>query len=362
MNLILFNLKTDADDPILGFTTTWINSLAKHFENIDVITMQKGKVLVADNVSVYSVGKEKGYSKARRVLEFYRQLLCILNAKKIDACFSHMIHNFTILAAPILKAKKIPIVTWYAHPKNTWVLKLAHFLSYRMVTSLIDAYPYRRDKLNVIGQSIDMDMFSPNTTSSVSLTMILCVGRLSPVKDHPTLLKAASILKKRLKKTFSVVIVGGPGSKVDVTYINRLKKMVEELDVVDIVRFIPPVSLIQLPPLYNECTVHVNMSPLGFGDKVALESMACGKPCVAANEGFRNTFGKYADNLLFKFGDPYSLSQCLWKILSMKEENRRNIGTYLRDQVAIMHNKDDLGKKLKDVFAHYNIDKNKNRF
>jgi len=29
-NLLLFNLKTDADDDILGFTTDWINALAPH--------------------------------------------------------------------------------------------------------------------------------------------------------------------------------------------------------------------------------------------------------------------------------------------------------------------------------------------
>ncbi len=78
MNLLLFNLATDADDPILGFTTGWINRLAPHYEHIDVITMRVGRLAVAPNVRVYSVGKERGYGEARRALEFYRLLIGLL--------------------------------------------------------------------------------------------------------------------------------------------------------------------------------------------------------------------------------------------------------------------------------------------
>jgi hypothetical protein len=122
MRLLLFNLATDADDPILGFTTRWIQALAKQVEFTHVITMRAGKIEVPENVRVYSVGKEKGYSEPRRVVEFYRHLFHILREDRIDACFSHMIPIFTVLAAPVLKVKKIPIVTWYAHPSLTWVL------------------------------------------------------------------------------------------------------------------------------------------------------------------------------------------------------------------------------------------------
>jgi len=40
VNLLLFNLATDADDPILGFTTGWLNRLAAHYTQVDVITMR----------------------------------------------------------------------------------------------------------------------------------------------------------------------------------------------------------------------------------------------------------------------------------------------------------------------------------
>ena len=62
IRLLWFNLATDADDPILGFTTSWIRAVAERIEFLHVITMRAGRVDVPGNVRVYSVGKEKNYS------------------------------------------------------------------------------------------------------------------------------------------------------------------------------------------------------------------------------------------------------------------------------------------------------------
>ena len=70
--LLLFNLATDADDVALGFAISWITELSKHVKAIDVITMRVGRYALPENVCVYSVGKEKGYSEPRRFIEFYR--------------------------------------------------------------------------------------------------------------------------------------------------------------------------------------------------------------------------------------------------------------------------------------------------
>lgn len=260
MKLLLFNLATDADDPILGFTTRWIQALAKRVEFIHVITMRAGKVEFPENVQVYSVGKEKGYSEPRRAVEFYRHLFRVLREDCIDACFSHMIPIFTVLAAPVLKVKRIPIVTWYAHPSLTWILKLAHHLSDRMVASVATAYPYRKDKLVVVGQGIDTDFFCPNGSHPEEPPMILCVGRLSPVKDHPTLIRAAALLRERWQKPFRVVILGGPAGPKDEPYVRSLHQLVEELNLQDIVSFHPPVPQSALPNWYRRCTVHVNLT------------------------------------------------------------------------------------------------------
>jgi len=355
MRLLLFNLATDSEDPVLGFTTHWIRALAKQVKFIRVITMRAGRVEVPENVRVYSVGKEKGYSEPQRAVEFYRLLLRILREDPIDVCFSHMIPIFTVLAAPVLKAKQIPIVTWFAHPNLTWTLKLAHHLSDQMVASVATAYPYRHNKLTVIGQGIDTELFSPiGGVLAEDPPIILCVTRLSPVKDHQTLLKAAWLLRQGWSMPFRVVIVWGPDVARDESYVRRLRAQVKELQLEDTVCFEPPVPMEKLPFWYRRCSVHVNMTPTGSGDKVVWEAMACGSPCVVANEGFGETLGEYADRLLFPYGEAKWLAERLAWTLSVSDDERARIGANLRERVVASHGVERLAQKLVDIFVSKN--------
>lgn len=350
MRLLLFNLTTDIDDPILGFTTSWITALARRLEFVHVITMRTGKIVVPDNVEVHSVGKEKGFSEPRRALEFYRHLIRILRRDVVDICFSHMIPIFSILAAPILRAKDIPLFTWYAHPNLTQVLKTAHVLSQYMLTSIETAYPYKRDKLLSIGQGIDTDVFCPSNESPEEPTILLCVGRLSPVKGHRTLLQAAAVLRDRWREPFRIVIVGGAATPADANYINTLYEQVRALKLHDIVHFEPAMANAELPVWYQRCTLHVNLTPTGFGDKVAWEAMSCGKPCLAANAGFADTFGVYKDLLLFQHGDAEDLATKLEGQLRLSDHERRQLGSYLRSRVIQQHSLENLADKLVSLF------------
>jgi len=351
MRLLWFNLATDLDDPILGFTSSWIKTVAKSVDFIDVITMRKGRVEAPKNVRVVSIGKEKGYSEPRRGLEFYRELFGILGHKTIDVCFSHMIPIFTVLAAPVLRAKGIPIVMWYAHPSLTQTLKLADRLSDRIVTSVATAYPYKRNKLIVVGQGIDTDLFSPDGQPAPDTPpMILCAGRLSAVKNHATLLKAASLLRRSWGMPFQVAILGGPVTSSDGPYAENLYEQVKDLEIQKIIRFEPPISMEALPSWYQRCTVHVNLTPTGFGDKVALEAMSCARPSLLANGGFRETLGKYSELLHFRHGDSQDLADRIERVLSLKKDDRSKMGKYLREQVLQMHSLERLGGRLVEIF------------
>jgi glycosyltransferase involved in cell wall biosynthesis len=350
IGLLLFNLATDADDPLLGFTTRWIQALAGRVECIRVITMRMGRLAVPPNVDVYSLGKEKGYSEARRLLAFYRYLTWILRTDRINVCFSHMIPIFTVLAAPLLKLHGIPIISWYAHPSLTATLKIAHHASTRMVASLETAYPYKKDKLVVLGQGIDTNLFSPGNGKPHDPPIILCTGRLSPVKDHPTLLKAANILRARWQKPFRITIVGGAAGRADETYVKALHELVQALGLQDITRFERPVPQAELPCWYQRCTTHVNLTPIGFGDKVAWEAMSCGRPCLAANRGFAQTFGRYQDRLLFRHGDAEDLAAKLEYLLRLSPEEGQELGLSLRERVIRLHSLNNLADRLVSLF------------
>ena len=351
LRLLLFNMVTDLDHPRQAFTHGWIHALAERVEWVHVITMWKGRVSLPGNVTVFSVGRERGYSEPRRAARFYRHLAWVLREQQPDVAFSHMIPVFTVMAAPLLCALGIPIVTWYLHPSLTLKLKLAHHLSQRVVSATYQSYPYKKDKLVPIGHGIDTCLFSPADVSPDDPPMILCAGRISPVKDQLTLLQAVRVLKDRFRHPFHVVILGAPAGTVGEMYALRLREFVQEAELQNIVRFESSVGQEQLAGWYRRCFVHVNLTPTGSGDKVALETMSCGRPSLMASEVFKDTLGKYASQLLFKHGDVEDLATHLNWVLSMSPTERLGMGEYLRERVIEQHDLSRLMDRLVSLFV-----------
>lgn len=350
MRLLVLNMAMDLDTPGHEFIVLWVRALAERVRWVDVITMRAGRVEVPENVRVYSIGKERGYSEPRRVLEFYRQLARVLRAGRPDACFSHMTPMFTVLAAPVLGPRGVPIVTWYAHPSLTTTLRLAHRASRRIVTSVATAYPHRADKVVVVGQGIDTRLFAPDASQPETPPMILCVGRLSPVKDHLTLIRAAALLLKASDRPFRVVVIGAPARAADETYARLLQEQVASHGLDGIVAFRGPVPMAGLPAWYGRSTAHVNLTPTGFGDKVAWEAMSCARPSIVANDGFRDSLGTHAASLLFRHGDAEALAERLEWVLSLSAAEASRIGSDLREGVVRAHSLDRLTSRLVELF------------
>lgn len=347
---MMFNLAADPADELLGFTMQWVTAIASRVRSVHVITMRAGTDLdLPSNVRVHSLGKESGASEPRRVVTFYRHLSAILAKERIDVCFAHMIPLFVLLAGPVLKARSVPIVMWYAHPSRTRTLRAAHVFADQVVTSLASSYPHKKDKVKVIGQGIDTDLFSPSVTlHEENPPMLLCAGRLSLVKDHVTLLRTTRRLLDGGRKV-RTVIVGKPLTQADEGYERKLKRLTIELDIQDHVEFVDAVPLSELPGWYGRCSVHVNLTGAGFGDKVIWESMACAKPCLVANPDLRPTLGRYADRLLFDRGDPDDLAKKVDALLELSQTERGEIGLYLRERVVELHSLGRLADVLVDV-------------
>ncbi|MYD08768.1 MAG: hypothetical protein F4X02_01875, partial [Chloroflexi bacterium] len=161
MRLLLFNLMTDESDPVLGFACGWIRELAARCEYVDVITMYRGAYQLPPNVRVYSAGRERGLSKSLRAANFYRHLLRLLRERRYDACFAHMMPLFAGMAGPLLSARGIPTTLWYTHRARSAQLRWGLAMSRRAVSADATSFPYRTDKLRVIGHGIDCDFYSP---------------------------------------------------------------------------------------------------------------------------------------------------------------------------------------------------------
>jgi glycosyltransferase involved in cell wall biosynthesis len=99
-----------------------------------------------------------------------------------------------------------------------------------------------------------------------------------------------------------------------------------------LVRAIPPGLYAQ----YAAVLAIVGVATLVF-EAGAREAMSCGRPCLVANDDFRETLGRYEKELLFRGGDPTDLAGKLRSLLNRTSAQRNEIGLYLREQVERLH-------------------------
>lgn len=338
-NLLLFNLRTDADDDVLGFTTAWINALAARFDTVQVITMSAGRLAVADNVTVHSLGREKGYSEFRRALIFYRLLWRTLRHGRIDACFAHMNPLFVVMGWPLLAAWRVPVVLWYAHGTVSWAARACIPLVRRIVTASPSSFPIPTAKRRVIGHGIDTDIFQPleRPVADSRPFTVLAVGRLSPVKRLDLTLRAVAQARRQVP-SLRIIIAGGPASERDHAEIARLKGLVDELGLDGAVDFIGSVPFDQVRATYARADVYVNTSETGSLDKTVLEAMAMGVPALTSNPAFADILhGELGQRIRLPHGDVEELATRLVQLASLTPAQRHEIGWQSRELVVGEH-------------------------
>lgn len=109
--------------------------------------------------------------------------------------------------------------------------------------------------------------------------LIGLVGRLDPMKDHPTFLHAAALLAQEVPAVRFVCV--GSGSAA---YQRELQALAAELDLADRVIWAGPAS--DMRAVYGALQIATSASAYGEGFANVLgEAMACGVPCVTTDVG-----------------------------------------------------------------------------
>lgn len=350
MHLLIFNLKTDAEDSVLGFTTDWINALARQCTKVTVITMMAGRIAVANNVRVYSVGKEEGYSEPRRLINFYQLLWQLLRAEKVDACFAHMMPLFAVMGWPLLRLYSIPIVLWYAHSHVSFLLRIATRLVNRVVASSPSGFRIDTPKFHSIGQGIDVERFSPLDPAERprgEKLVLLTVGRISPVKRLDVVLDAIASLPFDVKSKLEMRFVGNALDLSGEHYEKFLQHRVSELGLHDIVKFQPAAPFHSVQRIYQDADVFINSSDTDSIDKTVLEAMSCGLPVVTSNAAFVDVLGeRLSENWCIRKNDSAVLARRILQLTNMSGQDRLVLVTTLRSIVIRDHSLPSLVERL----------------
>jgi len=182
----------------------------------------------------------------------------------------------------------------------------------------------RPDRLEMVWNGLDTDLYSPDPALPRSESEILCVGRASdPNKGIKTLIAALAKLDPPVRLT--LVDAGSTG--------NDARKWARSLgcsDRLDVTGRIPNQDLVNL---YRRAALVVVPSRYeGFG-LPAVEAMACGTPVVATSVGaLPEVMRVGSGGLLVPRDDPDALAKAVATLLE-QPEMRREMGARARPRV-----------------------------
>ena len=296
MKLLIITQKVDINDDILGFFHDWLKKMAEKAD-ISVIANYVGKYELPKNVKVFSLGKERGVSKLVKIFKYQWLLLKLL--PKSDGVFFHMCPEYVLGAGFLPKFFGKKTLLWYAHKAVSWKLRFAEKLVDRIFTPSKESFRLSSKKVEITGHGIDINKFKPQISNlkSDGKFKIISVGRISPIKNYEIMINAAEILKDK-KFNFEIKIVGAPILENDKIYFQKLKNLIKEKKLDNVIKFVGHISNKDIVEFYQKGDLFINLSDTGSMDKAVLEAMAFGLKILTSNEAFKDVLKE--DNIVDK--------------------------------------------------------------
>lgn len=226
-------------------------------------------------------------------------LMCIRKVKKIGDAFdlidAHYFYPDGVAVALVAKFLKIPfvisargsdinLITEFKWPRKMilWAAKhakasitVSSALKTKMVSIGADA-----EKIHVLRNGVDHTVFAPKDHQAMrekyglKRVTLLSVGNLVELKGHDLIIKSLQNLPE-----CELIIVGSGELETS------LKKLADNLNVADRVRFMGTLQQAELVDLYSAVDILVLASSREGWANVLLEAMACGTPVAATNVG-----------------------------------------------------------------------------
>lgn len=294
MKLLVITQVVDKNDSDLGFFHRWIELLAARAERVLVVCLKEGSHALPANVTVLSLGKEKGASRWQYVKRFYKIIWS--RRKEYNGVFVHMNPEYIILGGLLWRLWGKKILFWYTHKAVNLRLRLAEMLATKIFTPSKESFRLRSKKVEITGHGIDVQEFDrtslrPPTSrreaapGKLPQLRLLSVGRISPVKDLETVIKAVDELRKRGVMA-ELDIVGDTKMPQDEEYKKTLADLIVAAGLSNFIRMNGGVAYDKMGDIYRTHDLFVHTSRTGSIDKVVLEALAAGLTVFSSSEAF----------------------------------------------------------------------------
>lgn len=335
MKILVITQKVDLTDSTLGFFVEWLDSFSKNFEKVLTICLEIGSHNLSENVSVYSLGKEKGKSRLKYVVNFL--YLIVSKRKSYDIVFIHMNQEYVILGFLIWKILGKKILFWRNHKEGSFITMISASLSdqvyYTSEQSFTSRYKHSRQMpVGISVPNINVKLAQPKT--------ILSLGRISPIKKIHLLVESLKLLSN-YSKDFKCDVVGDPANKEDNLYYERIRNDAETLVSSGLLKFFPGVKHSHVKDLFQSHRFFINITPDGSLDKTIFEAMANGSIVITQNSFFKDIIPSecYLNEL-----EPEKIAQKIIKLFEISDDILLEWQLKNREYVVQNHSIDALVK------------------
>jgi glycosyltransferase involved in cell wall biosynthesis len=307
----------DPAHPALAATIPKLRALAARVDELVVLAQSVAPAELPSNVEVRSFGAR---SRAGRVMSFERELMRALPA---DAVVAHMIPAYVLLAAPLVRPRRIPLLLWYTHWKASKQLRVAARLATAIISVDQRSFPLESAKVRPIGHGIDVNEFPCTERPNHDVVRALVLGRYSPAKGLKNVFKAIS-------ETDGVEVEAHGAA------LNAFEQRHRDVDLAGFgIPLGEAVPRAEVPVLFARSDVLINNMEAGAPDKVVYEAAAACLPVLASNPVFDDLFDGYP--LFFERDSHESLAERLRWFTGLSADERAEIGRTLRERVARNH-------------------------
>jgi glycosyltransferase involved in cell wall biosynthesis len=339
VRLVVVTQVVDADHAALAQTVDILRALAARCERVEVLCDRVGRHDLPVNVGFRTFGAS---TKPGRGVRFEAALAGAFRLRP-DAVLVHMVPTFVALAAPLAKARRVPLLLWYTHWHASSSLRLATRLADRVLSVDERSFPLESAKVRGIGHAIDVERFAPlpaTERGGGGPLRLLALGRFARWKGYGTMLEGLRLAVE--DGVDATLEVRGP-TLTDDEHAHRaeLESLVAASpSLAERVRLEPPVARDEIPALLASADALVSATEPRGGetlDKVVYEAAACAVPVVASNTALAEFLDGLPLELRFRARNPRDLARALAGLAAGGAEARAQAGAALRVRVEDGH-------------------------
>ena len=296
MRIVFVMQSADPEHPVLGATLPMIRALAERADEV---------VVLADSVAVDALPancRARSFAAPSQTARGARYVAALAPelVRRPVAVVAHMAPLFALIAAPLARPLRVPLLLWFTQQAAGPQLQAAERVVDKLLTVDARSIPIRSPKVRAIGHGLDVAALPCVPERRPPLRRLLGLGRYAPVKGWDIVIRALVQLPEA-----TLALHGPLLTDADRAQRPQLEALAAELGVSGRVSFGESVPYGTVPQLFGLADAVVNATRGNAADKIVFEAAAACLPVFAASPVFDSLL---PDELRFHGDYPESLA------------------------------------------------------